>query len=199
MAVRAPRATSKTKKAEADPVIESAQAATVEHAVPGLEAPAEIVVDTWGIPHVRANTRRDIFFVQGFNAARDRLWQLDIWRKRGLGRLAADFGPGFLAQDRAARLFLYRGDMDAEWAAYGTPEARAMTEAFAAGINAYIELSDRDHSMRPPEFAAMGTRPGWSRNGSRWSRRGSTSPPSRPTFWTCSSSAPPHWTCRRPA
>jgi len=161
LAVRAPRATSKSKKAEAEAAAApaAAPAATVEHAVPGLEAPAEIVVDTFGIPHVRANTRRDIFFVQGFNAARDRLWQLDIWRKRGLGRLAADFGPGFLAQDRAARLFLYRGDMDAEWASYGTPEARAMTEAFAAGINAYIELSDRDHSLRPPEFAAMGTRP----------------------------------------
>lgn len=164
MAVRAPRATSKTKKAAAEAVADTSptvptEALTVEHAVPGLEAPAEIVVDSWGIPHVRANTRRDIFFVQGFNAARDRLWQLDIWRKRGLGRLAADFGPGFLAQDRAARLFLYRGDMDAEWASYGTPEARAMTEAFAAGINAYIEMSDRDHSMRPPEFSAMGTRP----------------------------------------
>jgi penicillin G amidase len=155
---RAPRGTLKTKRGENE--MDSEQAAvTVEHVVPGLEAPAEIVVDKWGIPHVRATTRRDIFFVQGFNAARDRLWQLDIWRKRGLGRLAADFGPGFLAQDRAARLFLYRGDMEAEWAAYGTPEARSITEAFAAGINAYIELSDRDHALRPPEFAAMGTRP----------------------------------------
>ena len=88
---------------------------TMEHVVPGLEQGAEIVVDRWGIPHIRAATRRDVFFVQGFNAARDRLWQLDLWRKRGLGLMAADFGPGFLAQDRAARLFLYRGDMDAEW------------------------------------------------------------------------------------
>ncbi|MCC6718244.1 MAG: penicillin acylase family protein [Acetobacteraceae bacterium] len=139
--------------------MDSKATTTVEHTVPGLEAPAEIVVDTWGIPHIRAATRRDIFFVQGFNAARDRLWQLDIWRKRGLGRLAADFGPGFLAQDRAARLFLYRGDMDAEWASYGTPEAKSITEAFAAGINAFIDLSDADHALRPPEFAAMGTRP----------------------------------------
>jgi len=137
----------------------AARPETVEHVVPGLEAPAEIVVDRWGIPHIRANTRRDIFFVQGFNAARDRLWQLDIWRKRGLGRLAADFGPGFLAQDRAARLFLYRGDMDAEWAGYGTPEARAITEAFAAGINAFIDLCDAEPLLRSPEFAAMGTRP----------------------------------------
>lgn len=132
---------------------------TSELTVHGLEQPAEIRIDRWGICHVRANTRRDVFFVQGFNAARDRLWQLDIWRKRGLGRMAADFGPGFLAQDRAARLFLYRGDMNAEWAAYGTPEARAITEAFTAGINAWIALTEADPTRLPPEFAAMGTKP----------------------------------------
>ncbi len=132
---------------------------TIAHHVPGLEQSAEIMVDQWGISHIRANTRRDVFFVQGFNAARDRLWQLDIWRKRGLGRMAADFGPGFLAQDRAARLFLYRGDMDAEWAAYGTNEARPITEAFVAGINAWIDLCDADSTLLPPEFAAMNTRP----------------------------------------
>ena len=141
------------------PDVAHAPPAAVEHIVPGLEQPAEIVVDQWGIPHIRATTRRDIFFVQGFNAARDRLWQLDIWRKRGLGHLAADFGPGFLAQDRAARLFLYRGDMTAEWASYGTPEAKSITKAFAEGINAFIDLSDTDPSLRSPEFAAMGTRP----------------------------------------
>jgi penicillin G amidase len=127
--------------------------------VPGLEKPAEIVVDEWGIPHIRALTRHDVFFVQGFNAARDRLWQLDLWRKRGLGLLAADFGPGFLAQDRAARLFLYRGDMAAEWAAYGIPDAHAITEAFVAGLNAFIALIEADPALLPPEFAEMGTRP----------------------------------------
>ncbi|WP_158745703.1 penicillin acylase family protein [Acidisphaera sp. L21] len=132
---------------------------TSAYTVPGLEQGAEIRVDRWGIPHLRASSRRDVFFVQGLNAARDRLWQLDIWRKRGLGRMAADFGPGFLAQDRAARLFLYRGDMDAEWAAYGTSEARATTEAFVAGINAWIGLTEADPSLLPPEFAAMDTRP----------------------------------------
>ncbi len=127
--------------------------------VPGLEDPAEIRIDTWGIPHVRAASRRDAFFVQGFSAARERLWQLDIWRKRGLGRMAADFGPGFLAQDRAARLFLYRGDMDAEWAAYGTPDARAITQAFVEGINAWIALTEADPGLLPPEFAVSDTRP----------------------------------------
>jgi penicillin amidase len=131
----------------------------IEHALPGLEQPAEIVVDRWGIPHIRAQSQHDVFFVQGFNAARDRLYQIDLWRKRGLGLMAADYGPGFLAQDRAARLFLYRGDMDAEWGAYGNAHAHAICAAFAAGINAYIALAEQDPSLLPPEFAAMGIRP----------------------------------------
>ena len=91
--------------------------------IPGLKANAEIAVDRWGIPHIRAGNLDDLFFAQGFNVARDRLWQIDLWRKKGLGLLAADFGPGFLAQDYASRLFLYRGDMEREWAAYA-PDAR---------------------------------------------------------------------------
>jgi penicillin amidase len=132
---------------------------TVEIEVPGLQQPAEIVTDRWGIPHIRAATRHDVFFAQGFAAARERLWQLDLWRKRGLGRLAADFGPGFLAQDRAARLFLYRGDMAAEWASYGIDDAEAITAAFVAGINAWIARTEAQPALLPPEFAAMATKP----------------------------------------
>jgi len=128
----------------------------------GLAAPAEIAIDRWGVPHIRACSLADLFFAQGFNAARDRLWQIDLWRKRGLGLLAADFGPGFLMQDKAARLFLYRGDMVAEWAAYGCEDMRAICEAFTCGINAYVGLTEREPQRLPPEFALLGTRP------SRW-------------------------------
>ena len=124
----------------------------------GLSAPARILIDRWGISHIRAETLADLFFAQGFNAARDRLWQIDLWRKRGLGLLAADFGPGFLEQDAASRAFLYRGDMDAEWRSYA-PDARAICEAFAAGINAYVDLVEREPARRPVEFATLGTAP----------------------------------------
>src|SRR5215218_2885785 len=126
--------------------------------VEGRSAEAEIIVDHWGIPHLRAQSLPDLFFVQGFNAARDRLWQIDLWRKRGLGLLAADFGPGYLAQDRASRLFLYRGDMAAEWAAYA-PNSEAICTAFVAGINAYVALTEREPERLPPEFGIVGTRP----------------------------------------
>ncbi|MEW9920432.1 penicillin acylase family protein [Marimonas sp. MJW-29] len=124
----------------------------------GLSAPASIHVDPWGMAHIRAASAMDAFFLQGFNAARDRLWQIDLWRKRGLGLLAADFGPGYLMQDRAARLFLYRGDMAAEWTAYGT-DAEEICTAFAAGVNAGMQATlDGDLPM-PPEFTALGTLP----------------------------------------
>ncbi|MET3412465.1 penicillin acylase family protein [Methylobacterium sp. 1030] len=129
------------------------------YALPGLDGPAEIRVDRWGLAHIRAGTPLDAFRAQGFNAARDRLWQLDLWRKRGLGLLAGDFGPGYLAQDRAARLFLYRGDMAAEWAAYGPQDTRAIVTAFVAGINAYVALTEARPDLRPPEFAVTDTRP----------------------------------------
>ncbi len=124
----------------------------------GLAAPAEIRIDRWGIPHITAAGEADLFFVQGFNAARDRLWQIDLWRKRGLGLLAADFGPGYLAQDFASRHFLYRGPMAGEWLAYA-PDTEAIATAFAAGINAYVDLVTREPGRLPPEFVLFDTRP----------------------------------------
>ena len=126
--------------------------------VEGLSAPGSITIDRWGIPHIQAETKPDLFFLQGFNAARDRLWQIDLWRKRGLGLLSADFGPGYLAQDRAARMFLYRGDMQAEWASYAD-DAQEICTAFINGINAYIGLTETGERPLPPEFALLGTRP----------------------------------------
>lgn len=132
---------------------------TIHHTINGLQAEAEIRVDRWGVPHIKAASRTDAFFVQGFNAARDRLWQIDIWRKRGLGLLAADFGPGYLAQDRAARLFLYRGEMAIEWQSYGVDDAEQTVQRFVDGINAFVELTERDPSLLSPEFAQSGTKP----------------------------------------
>jgi len=128
-------------------------------AVAGLSAPVEIIVDRWGIPHLYAKNEPDLFLAQGFNAARDRLWQIDLWRRRGLGLLAEAFGPSYVEKDRAARLFLYRGEMEAEWRSYGT-EAKAWTTAFAEGINAYIRWATADASRLPVEFRMMDYRPG---------------------------------------
>jgi penicillin amidase len=119
--------------------------------VAGLGAPADIVIDHWGIAHIFAASTRDAFFLQGYNAARDRLWQIDLWRKRGLGLLSKSLGAAYIDQDRAARLFLYRGDMDEEWGAYA-PNSRAWVGAFVDGVNAYVAEVRRGNKPLPFEF-----------------------------------------------
>src|SRR6201999_2399127 len=125
---------------------------------PGLQAPGKTIIDVWGIPHIYAENEHDLFFLQGFNVARDRLWQTDLWRKRGLGLLARDFGAAYVEEDKALRLFLYRGDMNAEWASYG-PKAKSYAEAFVAGINAYVSDVQAGKRPLPIEFSIAGTTP----------------------------------------
>jgi penicillin amidase len=130
--------------------------------VEGLQLPAEIRIDHWGVPHLYAGSEEDLFFVQGFNAARDRLFQIDLWRRRGLGQLAEVFGPAFVDQDKAARLFLYRGNMDREWRAYsseGSREAEHIALRFVAGINAYVDWLATHPERLPWEFKQLGYRP----------------------------------------
>jgi penicillin amidase len=135
---------------------------TDTYRAPGLEQPAEILIDEWGVPHIYAKTHYDAFFVQGFNAARDRLWQIDSWRRRGLGQLAEVLGKAYVDQDRAARLFVYRGDMYREWLAYGS-DSKRIAEAFVAGINVFVDLTESQPALLPPEFEALGYRPAhWS-------------------------------------
>lgn len=129
-----------------------------DRTVAGLTAAAEIVIDHSGVAHIYAGNERDAYFLQGYNAARDRLWQIDLWRKRGLGTLAESFGAAYVEQDRAARLFLYRGSMTAEWARYpaGT---KTRYEAFAAGINAYVDAVERRERALPVEFRLTDSAP----------------------------------------
>ncbi len=138
----------------------NAMAAPAKQAIKvgGLRQEAEILVDRWGVPHIYAKDQDDLFFAQGFNAARDRLFQIDLWRRRGLGELAAVFGPAYLEQDKAARLFLYRGDMQKEWQAYGKNAERIAT-SFVAGINAYIDYVAQTPAALPFEFRQLGYQP----------------------------------------
>src|SRR5437867_4028635 len=68
--------------------------------VPGLDSVVEVRRDRWGVPHIYAKTQQDLFFAQGFVAAQDRLWQMEMWRRIGEGRLAEVVGPGAAARSR---------------------------------------------------------------------------------------------------
>jgi len=126
--------------------------------VPGLQQPAEILVDRWGVPHIYVGNLYDAFVAQGYAAARDRLWQMDLWRKRGLGEMAQDFGPAWVQSDQAARSVLFRGDMYREWLAYGS-DSKRVAEAFVAGINAFVSETEARPEKLPVEFRLLGYKP----------------------------------------
>ncbi|MCX6552750.1 MAG: penicillin acylase family protein [Acidobacteria bacterium] len=126
--------------------------------VAGLEQPVEVIRDTWGVPHIYAKSEHDLFFAQGYVAAQDRLWQIDLWRRIADGTLAEVVGPSAVKRDTFARLLKYRGDMQAEWGSYG-PGARAIVEAFVAGVNAQIAFVNQHPETLPIEFQLLDARP----------------------------------------
>lgn len=121
----------------------------------GLEKPVKVLRDEWGIAHIYAETQNDLFFAQGFVAAQDRLWQMDLWRRQGEGKLAEVLGEKAIERDKFARLLRYRGDMKAEWESYA-PDAKPIIESFVRGVNALIESSG---DRLPIEFQLTGTKP----------------------------------------
>jgi len=135
----------------------SAQEAT-RLAVAGLERPVEIRVDRWGISHIYAETEHDLFFAQGWNAARDRLFQLELWRRQATGTVAEILGPRELERDVGTRLFMFRRDLEQELRHYH-PRGVEIVGAYVDGINAYIAQANRSPGTLPIEFRLLGIRP----------------------------------------
>ena len=125
----------------------------------GLLAPVEIVTDRWGISHIYAENEHDLFFAQGYAAARDRLFQFEIWRRRATGTVAEILGPRELERDISARLFRFRGDMATEMRHYHE-RGGAIIRAFVDGVNAYIDRTAREPGLLPLEFELLGIEPG---------------------------------------
>jgi len=123
--------------------------------VHGLREPVEILRDKWGVPHIYAKNTPDLFFAQGWMAAKDRLFQIDLWRRAGLGKLSEVMGASEIGRDRIARLVRFRGDWNQEWTSYSS-DAREIVTAFVNGINAYIESLN---GKRPLEFRIAGYDP----------------------------------------
>ncbi|MXW18752.1 MAG: penicillin acylase family protein, partial [Gemmatimonadetes bacterium] len=126
--------------------------------VPGLQAPVEIIRDRWGINHIYAETEYDLFFAQGYAAARDRLFQFEVWRAQATGTVAEMLGPDELWRDIGFRLFRYRGDMTAEMNHYHD-RGSTIIPAYVDGVNAYIAETEADPSLLPIEFELLGIRP----------------------------------------
>ena len=135
------------------------QAEPPSQSLEGLQSPVEIITDRYGIAHIYANNQRDLFFAQGYNAASDRLFQFELWRRKALGTLAEIQGEKALAHDRGARLLRYRGDIQQEMAHYHEQGAEII-ESFIAGVNAYIRQTERQPELLPFEFQLLGIKPG---------------------------------------
>jgi len=122
--------------------------------IPGLRAQVEIWRDAEGIPHVRAASVHDAFLAQGFVQAQDRLWHMEYDRRRAYGRWAEYAGPSALAQDIQMRRFRLEASARADYAALNH-ETRAMLDAYAAGVNAFI----RTTPTLPIEYRLVEGRP----------------------------------------
>jgi penicillin amidase len=120
-----------------------------------LDSAVEVRRDRWGVPHIYAKSTHDLFVAQGYVVAQDRLFQMEMWRRQGEGRLAEVLGPSAVGRDRIARLLKYRGDMNAEYASYSA-DAREIVAAFTEGVNAYIA---EVHDHPPIEFDLLGIKP----------------------------------------
>ena len=103
----------------------------------GLRAPVDVLRDRWGVAHIYATNQHDLFFAQGFVVAQDRLFQMELWKRAGEGRLAELLGPSAVQRDINARLLRYRGDMRKEYESYAA-DSEAILQAFTDGINAEI-------------------------------------------------------------
>jgi penicillin amidase len=127
--------------------------------VHGLQQSVRVQRDHWGVAHIYAQNQHDLFFAQGFVVAQDRLFQMELWKRSGQGRLAEILGPSYVKRDTSARLLRYRGDMDAEYKSY-SPDTKEILEAFTSGINAYIaEIQKSGGIGLPLEFQLAGFKP----------------------------------------
>jgi len=126
--------------------------------IEGLNAPVEIKVDQWGVAHIYAQNEADLFFAQGYYAARDRLFQFEVWRRQATGTVAEILGPREVKRDIGTRLFQFRGDMKTEMGHYH-PRGVKIIESFTQGVNAYIKLTRENPDLLPMEFDLLDIEP----------------------------------------
>lgn len=127
--------------------------------VKGLKEPVEIIRDEWGVNHIYAKNQHDLFFAQGYAAAKDRLFQFEIWRRQATGTVAEILGERELKRDIGARLFKFRGDMKQEMNHYH-PDGEEIITAYSDGVNAYIEEINKTPEKLPIEFKILNINPG---------------------------------------
>ena len=127
-------------------------------ALPGLQAPVEVVFDDLMVPHIFAQNLHDALMVQGYITASHRLWQMDISSRRASGRLSEVLGTRTLELDlkmrRRGMVYAAQNELEA-WKK--SPESLAIMDAYCAGVNAWID--NLDPANYPLEFKLLGYKP----------------------------------------
>ena len=131
---------------------------TTQVTLDGLDKPVEILKDHWGISHIYAETEHDLFFAQGYSAARDRLFQFEIWRAQATGTVAEILGSRAVDRDHGTRLFKFRGPMHEEMNHYH-PRGVDIVTSFVHGVNAYIDEALQDPGSLPLPFKLLDIQP----------------------------------------
>ena len=131
---------------------------TTQVTLDGLDKPVEILKDHWGISHIYAETEHDLFFAQGYSAARDRLFQFEIWRAQATGTVAEILGSRAVDRDHGTRLFKFRGPMHEEMNHYH-PRGVDIITSFIHGVNAYIDEALQDPDSLPLPFKLLDIQP----------------------------------------
>jgi penicillin amidase len=124
-------------------------------AVKGLSGAVKVTRDGHGVPAIEAASLKDLFFAQGYVTAQDRLWQMDVMRRFASGELSEILGGDTLKIDREQRLLGLR-DAARKSLLMASPRDRAYFDAYARGVNAFIEAHPRS---LPIEFRILGYRP----------------------------------------
>ena len=124
-----------------------------ETTLPGLLAPVKVVRDTNGIPHILADNEHDLFFMQGWVHAQDRLFQMDTSRRQIAGTLAELLGTGVLEIDVQFRTLGL--DRAAVRSLSAHPQSFLdLLQAYSDGVNAYIDHAEATGNL-PPEYAVL--------------------------------------------
>jgi penicillin amidase len=124
--------------------------------VNGLSAPIDIIRDADAIPHIFAANKADALFGLGYAHAQDRLWQMELQRRIGFGRLSEVLGAAALPQDRFLRTVGFGRAAKRAWES--TPAwARQQIDAYVAGVNAFI--ATHHGAQLPPEFTLLNFEP----------------------------------------
>ena len=118
----------------------------------------EVLRDNYGINHIYAKNQRDLFFMQGYLSARDRLFQFEIWRRQATGTVSEIFGEGELKRDIGTRLFMFRGDIKDEFNHYHDDGYEIIT-SYTDGVNAYIKEVLNEPKKLPIEFELLDIKP----------------------------------------